>query len=260
MINQPKYFSIIGSGLAARFFANYLPLLGLDAAGIWARNPYTKMDIAEQTGLKPLENIKELIRPEVQLILICTPDDAIEDIALKLPVSNAIVAHASGACSIDALGTHHPKKAVLWPMLSLASINYGALKNCPIALEEQGTDACLRESFFARQLSCYEVDSNKRLGLHMAAVLANNFTHHLMYQVSDICEEAKVPLELFQNLAQQALACKTKHDLYKNQTGPARRGDEITLKQHMDFIDNPELKALYEAFTYSIKKTYGTEL
>jgi predicted short-subunit dehydrogenase-like oxidoreductase (DUF2520 family) len=40
------------------------------------------------------------------------------------------------------------------------------------------------------------------------------------------------------------------------QTGPARRGDDRTINHHLEQIQDPAAKALYELLSENIKKRY----
>ena len=41
------------------------------------------------------------------------------------------------------------------------------------------------------------------------------------------------------------------------QTGPALRGDETTIKKHLELLDENMHKSIYELLTKAIKKTHG---
>ena len=127
-----------------------------------------------------------------------------------------------------------------------------------VSIEEEGQH--LKYLLKSNGLPHAEHNSHERKKLHLAAVLANNFTHHLLYKVAQMSENLQVPLDIFKNLAQQSLIPSSTQEYYDGQTGPARRDDITTLKNHVELINDPELKVLYEAFNQSIKKTYGTEL
>ena len=44
---------------------------------------------------------------------------------------------------------------------------------------------------------------------------------------------------------------------YMAQTGPAKRNDKKTIKQHLKLIENNQHKQIYNLLTDSIKKTHG---
>jgi len=252
-----KYFSLVGSGFAANFFAAYLPLLGLKPAHIWSRNSKKAQFFKEKFDLNWVDNLKDVPQPE-SLVLLCTPDSSIEQISAQLPDFEGLVAHCSGASPLDYLNPKHKHRAVLWPMASLSHVDSSAVAKVFLSLEDNSD---ILQSYFLKSNVHFGVhSSSERLKLHLAAVLANNFTHHLLYNTAQICEDLNVPLDIFKNLAKQSLNPRTAKEYLDTQTGPARRNDRVTINNHLEILNNPELKALYEAFNESIKKTYGTEL
>ena len=98
----------------------------------------------------------------------------------------------------------------------------------------------------------YNVNSEQRKALHVAAVFVNNFTNHLYKIGNDICKENNVPFEILQPLIKETAAKIEELSPEKSQTGPAIRNDKKTIKNHLDLL-NKEQEIIYKILTKSIQ-------
>ena len=99
----------------------------------------------------------------------------------------------------------------------------------------------------------HAINSHQRKALHVAAVFVNNFTNYLYQLGNEICIENHVPFDILKPLiletAEKLLTLSPK----EAQTGPALRNDTKTIEKHLDFLENPEYKNLYQLLTQSIQ-------
>ena len=102
----------------------------------------------------------------------------------------------------------------------------------------------------------YQVDSERRKALHLAAVFVNNFTNHLYHIGQKICEDSKLPTSILQPLIQETVGKIEQLSPRDAQTGPARRGDDETIKKHLEQLDSSEYKEIYRVMSESIGKLY----
>ena len=89
--------------------------------------------------------------------------------------------------------------------------------------------------------------------MHVAAVFVCNFVNHLYQIGNEICEENNVPFEVLHPLIQETAHKITELSPREAQTGPALRNDTKTIEKHLDFLENPEYKNLYQLLTQSIQ-------
>ena len=123
-------------------------------------------------------------------------------------------------------------------------------------LEERKVQALEKIS---KSLGCtyYEIDSNQREKLHLAAVFVNNFTNQLYRVAHEITESEGAEFDLLKPLILET--AKKVQDLspYLAQTGPAKRNDKKTLKKHLKLLKDPHHKDIYNLLTSSIQRTHG---
>ena len=102
-----------------------------------------------------------------------------------------------------------------------------------------------------------KISSQQRASLHLAAVMASNFSNHLLSITQTFCEEKNVPFNLLQILMRESIDKAFDVGPIAAQTGPAKRGDYNTLKNHIAQLPDNELKEIYKILTNNILSTYG---
>jgi len=85
-----------------------------------------------------------------------------------------------------------------------------------------------------------------RAAYHAAACIAANHTVALMAQVERVAASAGLPAAPFYELAAAAVANAGRTGAAAALTGPAMRGDETTLRRHLEALD-PDERDLYLA-------------
>jgi predicted short-subunit dehydrogenase-like oxidoreductase (DUF2520 family) len=103
------------------------------------------------------------------------------------------------------------------------------------------------------------LSSEQREIVHLAAVLVNNFTNHLLTQAAKLCEAHNLPFELLRPLLIETVRKTEQSTPHESQTGPALRNDQKTLSRHLKLIENPELKKIYITLTSAIQNHYENE-
>jgi predicted short-subunit dehydrogenase-like oxidoreductase (DUF2520 family) len=99
-----------------------------------------------------------------------------------------------------------------------------------------------------------EADDNKRLKMHVAAVMVSNFVNHLYRLAEDYCKREGIDFNELTPLIEETAQRIRNISPSKAQTGPAIRNDEPTIQQHLQLLEKyPQLKKIYEVMTNSIR-------
>tara|TARA_R100000789_G_C2969663_1_gene140357 strand:+ start:81 stop:776 length:696 start_codon:yes stop_codon:yes gene_type:complete len=182
--------------------------------------------------------------------IIAVSDDAISEVSAK--IKNSFVVHTSGSASIYDL-ENKGRKGVFYMLQTFSKDKKIDFTKVPFCLEaENEKDFKLLEDI-AKSIgeNIYSINSNQRKILHVAAVFANNFTNH-MYKISnDICEENDVPFEILHPLIFETSEKIKSLSPKKAQTGPAKRNDQKTIKNHLNLLDSKQ-QEIYKLLTKSI--------
>ena len=89
-------------------------------------------------------------------------------------------------------------------------------------------------------------NSEQRLFIHIAATFANNFTNHMLSISQVIAKQNNFDFELLKPLIYQTFKNTISDFPIENQTGPASRNDDITIKKHLKALQNsPDLAKIY---------------
>lgn len=247
----------IGSGNVATHLANALKAKGVNLIQVWSRDLTNASELAKTINAAATSNLDEIDR-SADLYIIAVKDDAIPTISESLKDVNGLVAHTSGATAIDTL-TAHRNYGVLYPLQTFSKAKSIDFVNVPLCIEANNADSLELLKKVANKLSSpvYEVNSEKRKILHLAAVFACNFVNHLYVLSDKVVEHFGLDFEMLKPLIMET-ALKVQTELPINvQTGPAVRNDEQTMIKHQDLLsDMPELKEIYQTLSKSIKKTH----
>ena len=104
----------------------------------------------------------------------------------------------------------------------------------------------------------YRVNDEQRALLHVAAVFANNFANRCFAIAEKILDEKNLPFELLHPLMEETLAKALQDSPERMQTGPAIRGDEETVRRHLNLLSvHPEWQEIYREISENINPDLG---
>ncbi|TMM31386.1 DUF2520 domain-containing protein [Polaribacter aestuariivivens] len=189
--------------------------------------------------------------PKADITIIAVSDDAIAEVSSK--IKNSFVVHTSGSFALTDLKNTN-NKGVFYMLQTFSKDKKVNFSQIPFCLEaENKNDYKLLETV-AKSIGkkIYNINSNQRKALHVAAVFVNNFTNHLYTIGNDICEENKVPFEILQPLIEETALKIKKLSPEKAQTGPAIRNDEQTIEKHLLLLNKTQ-QEIYKILTKSIQ-------
>ncbi len=198
---------------------------------------------------------------EADVYLIAVSDDAVKEVSQKLIDKKGLVVHTSGSCALDIL-TPIQRKGVFYPLQSFTKNKKVDFKEIPICLEAAQQDDLFILEDLAHLISekVFNISSEQRKTIHLAAVFVNNFTNHLYQIGNEICDDHNIPFELLHPLIMETAHKISVLNPHEAQTGPASRGDQITITNHLRLLENKTHKEIYSLLSNSIKKDYEQEL
>ena len=248
---------IIGTGRMAYHLGHALKEAGIPLVGVAGRNAEKVNDLARYLERPALRWDRPL--PAADIILITTSDDAIAEVAAKLPATKAVVAHTAGAVGLDVLAPHE-QRGVLWPIQSLSHGAPAELKDVPLVVDAN-TDAARGTMLKLAQAisgSVLQLPLRQRELLHLTAVLASNFPVFLMHEAQRLLKQEKLPPNLLMPLWRATANKVSTIGPEQALTGPARRGDTTSVQRHLDLLkDEPDLRRAYALLSTMVLKTYG---
>lgn len=198
---------------------------------------------------------------QADVIIIAVSDSAISEVAQLLNTSTGLVVHTSGGIPVNALSIHD-RRGVFYPLQSFSSDRAVDFGKVPICIEAKDPKDLKLLHHLASSISTmvYEIDSDQRKHLHLAAVFANNFTNHMYVLAQQICEENGLSFDMLKPLILET-GKKIQHDSpLMMQTGPAIRHDVSVLQLHAKLLGAGTRGAIYELLSKSIQnQKHGLE-
>ncbi len=250
---------IIGSGNMANALGNLFSKKN-KIVQIISRNKKTGSVLAKKLKSTFHHSLIE-INTTADFYFLCVPDDEIKKVSKKIQHLTGTIVHHSGSKPIDEINTPL-SKAVIYPFLSINIATDLNKKDTTIFYQSNNnsTDFLLKQLLQSYKFNSVSTTDKNREKLHLAAVLVNNFTNHLYLQAQNLVGNDVISNELLVRLAEQSIDNFRKNKTKINQSGPARRNDKSTMKNHLDLINkNKELAKIYLSLSQSITKTYNHE-
>ncbi|WP_316792491.1 Rossmann-like and DUF2520 domain-containing protein [Pedobacter frigoris] len=248
----------IGSGNVATHMAHALKKSGANLTQIWSRSLDNAAILGNELEAKSISTFQEIDR-SADLYVIAVKDDAIAEVAVALKGVEGLVVHTSGATDISILSSFK-NYGVLYPLQTFSKKKQLDFANVPLCIESLDESVLdkLRSVALGLTPMVYEVDSEKRKILHLAAVFGCNFVNHMYVLSNELVKHHGLDFEMLKPLIMET-AVKVQTELPINvQTGPAVRNDEKTILKHLELLDQmPDLARIYQTLSKSIKKTHS---
>jgi predicted short-subunit dehydrogenase-like oxidoreductase (DUF2520 family) len=242
--------SIIGSGnVAQHLISSFEKSNEIELIQVFSRDKNKVIHLISPERI--INNYNDL--QKVDLIIIAVSDQVILQVSGKIPFQNQLVAHTSGAISLDDLDAKN-RKSVFYPLQTFSKNKEVNFLEIPICLEAQNESDYEIIEKVAKSISnkIYTINSEQRKSLHVSAVFVCNFVNHLYQIGNEICSENNVDFEIL-----KPLILETAHKIKtlspkEAQTGPAKRQDSQTINSHLAFLTDENQKEIYKILTKSI--------
>jgi predicted short-subunit dehydrogenase-like oxidoreductase (DUF2520 family) len=245
--------SIVGSGNVATVLARLAIQKGHTIQQIVSRNTEARRALANEVDASYIF-AKDQIDINIDLVVVAIADNAIPDGIADLQFEDVAVVHTAGSISMHELAKNSSNYGVLYPLQSLRK-EMESIPPIPFLIEANNENTLDIIETFARTLSDdvqIETEEN-RFRLHAAAVIVSNFTNYLYGVAETFCKEEDIDFNLLKPLIKET-AIRIEHNSPLDvQTGPAKRGDIVTLSKHLRLLDkHPKLRVLYTRMTDGI--------
>ncbi|RYC51363.1 Rossmann-like and DUF2520 domain-containing protein [Flagellimonas olearia] len=248
---------ILGTGnLAKHLFTAITETDGAQVVQVVGRNRDRLKWFSEKTAIS--NDFSSVVEADVYLIAV--KDDAITEVSQALSHKEGVVAHTSGAVSLTAIAAE--RKGVFYPLQTFTEGKKLDFKSIPLCIEGSSPEDTLVLQKLANGLSdnVQQIDSDQRKKLHLAAVFVNNFTNHLFGVGEEICLENQLSFDLLKPLIKETAEKVQSMSPKMAQTGPARRGDQKSMQEHLKLLKNKNQIALYTLCSEAIENAYEKEL
>ena len=207
----------------------------------------------ESVPLEVTYNLNDII--DADLYIISVSDSVIPVISKALEGKKGVIAHTAGSISMEVLEAHE-NHGIFYPLQTFSKQKEVDFNQIPLCLEANLPENLNLLKRVAQAVGgpVHLINSAQRKALHVAAVFVNNFTNHLYTIGEELCKAHKVPFSVLQPLIAET-ANKIKHlPPSLVQTGPAARGDQKILEDHLQYLTKESHQKLYQLISASIQQ------
>jgi len=252
---------LMGAGNLAWHFGHWLASAGVKVVQVFSRTPHAGEGLAVElkTGYT---NRLDLLVSDADLYLLAVSDDAIPSLIRQAEFGRRFVIHAAGSVPMEVFSGKLKNYGVLYPLQTFTRGKNLDLNEIPLFIEANNTKNLDKLGILAHKLSrrVYKVDSEKRAYLHLAAVIASNFTNHMLAVTDHLLKERNLSFELLKPLITETISKALQMPPLQAQTGPAVRGNLQVMEKHMAILDShPEIRELYRVISESIMRMNSKE-
>jgi predicted short-subunit dehydrogenase-like oxidoreductase (DUF2520 family) len=187
------------------------------------------------------------------------PDGALQYIIENIPGQYAYMVHTAGSIPASISEGRAEHYGVFYPLMTFTLDRPLDLGIVPICLESSSTrmQKVLQEMANSLSGRVYHIPFEDRKKLHLAAVIAANFSNHMYQLAGDYLAGEGLDFDMLKPLIRETAEKVMTIPPGKAQTGPARRMDQKIIDAHIDQLaGNPELQNLYTFVSDSIGKTF----
>lgn len=221
---------------------------------------YNRSKIGLENSIDGVDFCNDLMQLKpADLYIIAVSDSAVEGISNALPFENRLVVHTSGSVALRFLNKKN-RKGVFYPLQTFSKTSNLDFVNVPICIEttDKSDRKLLKSVADALGSPTYFIQSEQRQSLHLSAVFVNNFTNQLYRIAHELTDREGLEFDILKPLMHETIQKLQKLSPYMAQTGPAKRNDKKTIKQHLKLLEKtPKYQKIYELITQTIQQTHG---
>jgi predicted short-subunit dehydrogenase-like oxidoreductase (DUF2520 family) len=245
---------IAGTGNVAWTLGRALVEKGIPVTQVLGRSETAAASFGKSIGAAEWSVYKPL-PAGTGMCIVAVSDDAISDVMGVIHTPGCLFMHTAGSVPIQVFEGHADKYGVLYPLQTMSKEQRIDLSQVPFLIEANTPENLDLIRQLARKLSSRveEINTEQRLILHLAAVIANNFTNHLFYQAEQLLNDKGLSFDLLHPLITETARKAVLMSPEKAQTGPALRGNSIVIEKHLKLLsDKPALAEIYRMLSRSI--------
>ncbi len=245
----------VGAGNMAFHLSRAFHERGHRIVQVISRNPLSANRLAELTGADDSDRISDL-NTGLDLLFLTIPDDALVEVIQDVSAFHQLVVHTCGSCPMSLVACRRDPKGVFYPLMSFSPGREVTWEEVPIFIEASDPDSLEMLRSLALELTphVFELDSLRRMQLHLAAVWASNFSNHMLARAFDLSDRFGIPRKWLQPLIRETFEKAMARGASESQTGPAIRHDRRTLRKHRELLAfDPELQDLYDKISSSVQ-------
>ena len=249
-----KNIILVGSGNVATHLGIALQNCNYKIVQVYSRSIENAKKLAQKLNTNFTNDLTQL--KTADLIIVSVNDDAISTVLSKL--KNTAIVHTSGSIGIDVFEPNLSNFGVFYPLQTFNKDIELTISEITFCIEGNSKEFEKELIEIAKNLSSNVITMNsaQRKQLHIAAVFTCNFSNHMCSIADDLLTEKDIDFKILLPLIKQTIANLNTNRPKVVQTGPAKRKDIKIIQEHINLIQQEDIKELYQKISNSIIKTH----
>ena len=246
---------LVGAGGLATNLGLALHEAGHNVLAVFSRTMEHARMLAERIGSQPTDDICALPN-EADLFIVSVKDAVLTDVVQQLVQGREeqYFAHTAGSMPLTLFQGPAHHYGVFYPMQSFSKERRINFSEVPVFLEASDVQTLTLLKTLSATLTphVYELSTDERRYLHLAAVFACNFANHCYALSAEILQQHGLPFNVMLPLIDETARKVHYLSPLEAQTGPAIRYDLNVINKQQQLLDDPAMKELYERLSKSI--------
>ncbi len=245
---------MIGAGNLATHLAVALQNNGYEILQVYSKTEQSAKQLASKLEIIYTTSVEKIL-PGADIYFVALKDSVITEVLSGIGFNTSFLVHCSGSMPMSVLDGFSANVGVFYPLQTFSKDRPVDFSQIPVFIEanSEENESILFEVASKLSTNVRPITSEKRKDLHLAAVIANNFSNHLFTLAAEFVEQKGIPFDVLHPLILETALKVQKMEPRKAQTGPAVRFDQNIINRHLNELNEfPELKELYESISKSI--------
>lgn len=246
----------IGAGNLATNLSKALYDAGNEIVQVYSHTMKSAKMLAQKLCSTPLDTLDSIVT-DADLYILSVKDSVLREVVGTLceRCHNGLFVHTAGSIPMDIFKNRVNRYGVLYPMQSFSKQREVDFRDIPFFIESNSYDdrIILHNLALTLSNSVYDISSEARKHLHLAAVFACNFANHCYELSNEVLDKYDIPFSVMLPLIDET--AKKVHAVSPRsaQTGPAIRYDENVIDMQRTLLeDNKRLQQIYDMMSRSI--------
>lgn len=255
---QIRRVVLLGAGNVSTHLADQLKQSNVALVQIWSRTERSARTLAQRSNSHYCTDLANL-QQDADAYILAVPDDAFPDVLPFLHLdADQLLIHTSGSTPLSALVSYSRRSGVFYPVQAFSPGLPVDFSKIPVCIEAGQPSDLESLRNFARLFTgkIYEIDSEKRKVVHLAAIFAGNFTNFLYHVSDELLKKIELPFDLVRPIIEETAHRVQTYDPGVLQTGPAHRKDMKVITDHLEWLSSmKKYQELYALITQCILNT-----
>lgn len=249
---------LVGAGNLATNLGKALLESGHEVLQVYSRTMESASKLATLVGASGITDVSQ-VRDDADVYVLSVKDSVLGELARKVckGKEGKVFLHTAGSMPMDIFQGSAIHYGVLYPMQTFSKQKTVDFSKIPCFTEANDDYAHDKIAALANSLTTrvYELSSENRKFLHLAAVFACNFVNHCYSLSHELLEAHGIPFDVMLPLIDETAAKVHELPPQNAQTGPAVRFDENVIRKQAALLnDKPLTKDIYEKMSVSIHR------